>query len=96
MRRRDEQEMEEKGSLKMRKRRKIQKLIHLRAARLRRDEKVTSGEWLVTGGKKKLKRSEKISGGLCTCLHFDCHIIFNLLVEYLRSLPYELDYQPSK
>ena len=37
---------------------------HLRAARLRRDEKVASGEWLVTGGKKKLKRSENISGGL--------------------------------
>jgi hypothetical protein len=84
----------------------MEKLIRLRAARLRRDEstyalcgsgvtsKVTSGEWLVTGGKKKLKRSEKMSGGLCACLHSDCHIIFNLLVEYLRSLPYELDYQP--
>jgi hypothetical protein len=33
--------------------------FRLRAIRLRRDEKVTSGDWLLTGGTKKLKGLKK-------------------------------------
>ena len=67
VRRGDQQKVEEKGSEEKLENLETEKLVRLHVMRLRRDEKVTSGKWLVMGeiiATKRRKKSRKKSKNL--------------------------------